>query len=335
MNGVTSGRAPDDLAFHLIEQSASSIAGRTDALFVAMLALCGLMAVVLCVLVLWFCVHYRKGSNADRTHPPSHAYGLEAAWTALPMLLFLGLFVWSAYDNVQAHKVPANALPVYVVAKQWMWKLQHGNGRREINELHVPVNQPVVLVMASQDVIHSFFVPAFRVKQDVVPGRYTRLWFTATRVGDYRIECSEYCGSEHSAMLGHVRVMEPAAYARWLASPVAAAGAADVAADTTPQQRGAALFRQYACASCHDAGSSVHAPPLGGLYGRTVRLADGRRVRADDNYLRESIVAPKSAVVAGQPDVMPSLRGQLDEAQLQDLVAYLRSLPATAQEAPR
>ena len=309
-----------DPAFTLLEQSASSIASRTDLLFVAMLGICGLMALVLALLVVWFSIRYRAGSVANRDHPPSHANGLEAAWTIAPMLLFIAVFAWAAHDYTLARRVPADALPVYVVAKQWMWRLQHGNGRQEINELHVPIDQPVVLVLASQDVIHSFFVPAFRLKQDVVPGRYTRLSFTANRLGEFRILCTEYCGSEHSAMLGRVIVMRPADYAAWLESGPTAH------ADVTPAQLGEALYRRLACASCHGADSSVHAPPLEGLYGRDVALEGGAHVRADDDYLRESIVAPKQRVVQGQAALMPSYAGQVSEEDLQNLVAYLRSL---------
>ncbi|HEY4067579.1 MAG TPA: cytochrome c oxidase subunit II [Burkholderiaceae bacterium] len=315
----TSGTAP---GFELLTRAASSIAGRTDALFLTMLAICGTMALALALLIVWFSVRYRDGAHADRSDPPSHANGLEAAWTIAPMLLFIGIFAWAAHDYIDERRVPAEALPVYVVAKQWMWRLQHGNGRQEINELHVPIDRPVVLVLASQDVIHSFFVPAFRLKQDVVPGRYTRLWFTATRLGDFRILCSEYCGTQHSGMLGHVIVMRDADYAQWLASGPAPHG------DPTPARLGEAVYRRLACASCHGADSSVHAPPLHGLYGRVVALDGGERVLADDEYLRESIVAPKRRTVAGQPALMPSYRGQVGEEDLQNLIAYLRSIGA-------
>ena len=316
----------EDKTFTLLAQSASTIASRTDLLFVAMLVICGVMALALALLIAWFCYRYREGAHADRSHPPSHANGLEAAWTIAPMLLFFGIFAWAAHDYALGRRVPSDALPVYVVAKQWMWRLQHGNGRQEINELHVPLNRPVVLILASQDVIHSFYVPAFRLKQDVVPGRYTRLWFTASKLGDYRILCSEFCGSQHSAMLGRVVVMRDAEYAKWLAS-----GPMPVS-DPTPAQLGEGLYRRLACASCHDARSSVHAPPLEGLYGRTVVLEGGAHVLADDDYLRESIVAPKAKIVAGQPALMPSYQGQVSEEDLQNLVAYLRSL-ASAKEA--
>ena len=215
---------------------------------------------------------------------------------------------------------PADALPVYVVGKQWMWKLQHRNGRREIDELHVPLGQPVRLVMTSQDVIHSFFVPAFRLKQDVVPGRYTSLWFTATRLGEFHLFCSEYCGTDHAAMLGRVVVMEPAAFARWLAAGPRVPGLA---------QQGFALFREHGCSGCHAAGSTVHAPSLDGLLGSHVHLQDGRTIVADENYVRDSILAPDKDIVAGFAPLMPSFAGQLSEEQIEALIAYLRSTGET------
>jgi cytochrome c oxidase subunit 2 len=206
---------------------------------------------------------------------------------------------------------------VTVVAKQWMWKLQHRNGRREINELHVPQGEAVVLTMTSEDAIHSFFAPAFRVKQDVVPGRYTRLWFKPTRAGTYPLFCSEYCGSAHSAMIGRIVVLPPAEFGRWLASGPATPGLAEY---------GFALFRQLGCSGCHDARSTVHAPLLDGLMGRTVHLEDGRTLVADEVYVRDSILEPAKDVVAGYAPVMPSFAGQVGEEDVQALIAYIASL---------
>ncbi len=309
-------------AFSLMAPVASSIAGGTDRIFWTLLGVTGAMGVLLAALVVGFAWRYRAGRlDVDRSRPPSEAGRLEVAWTVAPMLLFLALFAWAAHAYVVSQRVPADALPVHVVAKQWMWRLEHPTGRQEIDELHVPQGRPVVLVMASQDVIHSFYVPAFRLKQDVVPGRYTRLWFTATALGTWPILCTEYCGSQHSAMLGRVVVMRPDDYARWAES-----GPAPVPGSPTPAQLGAGVYARLACGSCHDAASSVHAPPLAGLYGRPVTLADGTRVVADDDYLRRSILAPRSQVVAGQPNAMPSYAGQVPEEDLLELVAYLRSL---------
>jgi len=273
------------------------------------------VAVALLVLVVVFSLKYRRGRRVDRT-PPREMKGIEIAWTVTPLLVFFGVFGWAARDYVTMADPPANALPVSVVARQWMWKLQHRNGRREINELHVPQGEPVVLTMTSQDVIHSFFVPAFRLKQDVVPGRYTRLWFTATQLGQFPLFCSEYCGSEHSQMTGRVVVMSPADYGRWLASGPA---------EPAMAQYGFALFRQLGCSGCHDARSTIHAPLLDGLYGRTVHLQDGRSVVADADYLRDSILVPAKDVVAGFAPVMPSFAGQVSAEDLDALIAYIQS----------
>jgi cytochrome c oxidase subunit 2 len=302
--------------FHLMQPAAATAATRVDALFGVMLLLCGAVALVVCVLVIAFAWRYRHNAPARRPRPRLRSPWLETAWTVAPLLVFLGLFAWSARDYLRLYAPPANALPVQVVAKQWMWKLQHRNGHREINELHVPLGQPVELTMASQDAIHSFYVPAFRIKQDVLPGRTTRLWFTATQLGEYRIFCAEYCGSQHSHMLGRVVVMRPQDYARWLASGTGQPGLA---------QQGFALYRRLGCSGCHEPGSTVHAPPLDGLAGRTVQLQDGRSVLADDAYLRDSILLPRRDVAAGYEPIMPSYAGQASEEDLLALVAYLHS----------
>ena len=300
----------------LLGPAASTLAHRTDALMLAMILLCGTVAAVLCLLVVVFAVRYRRGARVDRT-PPRELKGLEIAWAGVPLLIFLGLFGWAAHDFITLYQPPRDALPVTVVGKQWMWKVQHRDGRREINELHVPLGEPVVVTLASEDVIHSFYVPAFRLKQDVVPGRYTRLWFTATQLGEFPLFCSEFCGSQHSLMTGRVVVMSPADYARWLDGGPAQPPLA---------QYGFALFRQLGCSGCHDARSTVHAPLLDGLPGRVVHLQDGRSVVADDDYLRDAILRPGRDVVAGFEPVMPVYADQVSEQDLDALIAYLHSL---------
>jgi len=304
--------------FHWLDPAASQLAGRTDALMLTMVLLCGGVAAVLCVLVIVFSVRYRRGAKVDRTRP-RELKGIEVAWTVAPLLVFFAIFAWAARDFMTLYDPPAGALPITVVARQWMWKLQHRNGRREINELHVPLGEAVVATMTSEDVIHSFFIPAFRIKQDVLPGRYTRLWFTPTRLGEFPLFCSEYCGSEHSQMTGRVVVLSPADYGRWLASGPAQPSMA---------QYGFALFRQLGCSGCHDARSTIHAPSLDGVYGRVVHLQDGRTVVADANYLRDSILVPGKDVVAGFDPVMPSFAGQVSEEDVQALIAYLQSTGA-------
>lgn len=313
MNGDTDERL--SASFRLLAQSASTQAPGTDLLFTAMLVLCGVVAAGVCIAVVFFSVRYRQGARIERGNV-SRALGLELAWTLIPLALFVAIFTWAAHDFIGLYRVPPDAVPVYVVAKQWMWKLQHRNGRREINELHVPLGQPVHLVMTAQDAIHSFFVPAFRLKQDVVPGRYTGLWFTATQLGEFRLFCAEYCGTEHSQMIGRIVVLPPAEYARWLGE---GAGQPSLA------QYGFARFRALGCTGCHGAGSTVHAPALEGLLGRTVHLEDGRSLVADENYVRDAILLPRKDVVAGFAPVMPSFAGQVSEEDIQALIAYLRS----------
>ncbi|HJV83892.1 MAG TPA: cytochrome c oxidase subunit II [Noviherbaspirillum sp.] len=306
MNGV----------FHLFPPSASTAAGRFDTLFLALFLLISFVAIAVTFLIVYFSVRYRRNSRADRTAAPARGRRLEIAWTVIPLLLFLAIFAWAAYDYTRLYRVPENAMPVFVVAKQWMWKLEHVNGRREIDELHVPLGQPVRLVMTSQDVIHSFFVPAFRIKQDVVPGRYTTIWFTATQAGEFHLFCAEYCGTDHAAMRGRIVVMQPNEFAAWLQSGNAQAGMA---------AHGFELYRRYGCSGCHEPQSSVHAPDLHGLLGRTVHLQDGRTIVADETYIHDSVLLPKKDVVAGFDPIMPSFAGQISEEDLLAIIEFIRS----------
>jgi cytochrome c oxidase subunit 2 len=308
--------------FPLHPDRASSLALHVDILLYAWLALAGVVTVAVLFLIVWFAVKYRHGSGANRALPPDAAlrrrnHRIEAAWIVTPLLLFMVMFGWAAVLYYAHAAAPANATEIYVVGKQWMWKLEHVGGQREIDELHVPVGRPVKLIMTSQDVIHSFFMPVFRIKQDVLPGRYTMLWFTATRPGDYHLFCSQYCGTEHAQMIGHVVVMEPAAFERWLESGNASQSMA---------QEGAARFRQYGCSGCHGPSASVHAPKLEGLFGRRVQLADGTSTIADERYIHDSVMLPRKDVVAGYEPIMPSFQGQIAEDDLLDIVEYIKSL---------
>lgn len=294
---------------------ASSIAGRVDLLFDVMLALSTLVVVGVVTAITWFCIKFRCGSKADRSNRHKRSLGVELTWLLIPLLLFIGMFAWGARLWVDLRTPPADATPVYVVAKQWMWKVEHPGGQREINTLHVPLGRPIRLVMTSQDVIHSFYVPAFRVKQDVLPGRYTQLWFSADRLGSWHLFCAEYCGTDHSKMGGSVVVMKPADYARWL----------DAHAGEGLAQRGEKLFHQYGCSGCHGAHASVHAPDLDGLYGSMVPLSDGSVVRADNRYIHDSIMLPRKQVAAGYAPVMPSFEGRISEDDVLALVAWLKS----------
>jgi len=295
---------------------ASDIASRADALFFALLAVTGAVALAIFAVIAAFAWRYRRGAKARREQPPTGWLPVEIAWTATPLAIFLGIFAWGATLYGSLYDDAGGAMPVYVVGKQWMWKLQHANGKREVGELHLPLGQPVRLVLTTEDVIHSFYVPAFRIKQDAVPGRYTAVSFTPTELGSFALRCAEYCGTQHSGMLGTVVVMHPADFERWLSQGVDGG---------TMAARGFELFRRFGCSGCHSPRSTVHAPELTGIYGRTVHLADGRSVVAGDAYLRDSILLPDRDVVAGFESRMPSFQGQVSEEQILDLLAYLKS----------
>lgn len=306
---------------HLIRaifpRSASNLAPNVDHIFFALLALCGTVALLICLAILFFCIRYRRGSSADRSPPKWRQRPFELTWTILPFCIFLGLFFWAAKVFFAMSRPPANATEIYVVGKQWMWKIQHPDGRREINELHIPVGQPVKLIMTSQDVIHDFFVPEFRTKQDVVPGRYTTEWFTPTKPGTYHIFCSQYCGTNHSRMVGSVYVMEPAEHARWLSRQ---------AAPDSLVATGERAFRNRGCSGCHAPNAAMRAPLLDGIYGKRVPLSDSTLVTADEQYLRDSILLPNKQISAGYEPIMPTFQGQISEEELNALVAYLKSL---------
>lgn len=305
-------------------QTASEQAARIDLLFAGLLVVSGAILLLVAGLLLVFSIRYRRGSTAKRGDLPEFLRrDVELGWTAGTLFLALFLFWWAGATQLRASDAPPNALEVHVLAKQWMWKTRHPGGAREINALHVPRGEAVRLVMTSQDVIHSFFVPAFRIKQDVVPGRFTEMWFRATKPGTYHLFCAEFCGTDHAVMGGAVTVMEPEDYASWAAAQ--------------PQEQdlpgeGAALFTALGCSGCHAPSSRVHAPNLAGVHGRMVNLAGGRTIRADAAYLRDSILQPRRDVVAGYEPIMPSFEGLVDEGDLQALVAYLQSLRA---ETPR
>lgn len=243
---------------------------------------------------------------------------LETAWIVVPLILALSMFAWGAALYVDFRRPPLDTLDIYVVAKQWMWRIQQPTGLREINELHVPVGRSVKLILASEDVVHDFSVPAFRVKMDVVPGRYNTMWFKPTKPGRYHFYCSQYCGTNHAFMVGWVTVMEPADYAAWLS------GSSESVEN--PVVAGEKLFAEKACITCHLADGRGRAPSLNGLYSAKVQLADGAVVAADDEYIRESILEPKAKIVAGYQPLMPTFQGQLTEEQILDLTAYIRSL---------
>jgi cytochrome c oxidase subunit 2 len=291
--------------------------GDVDLLFTGLLLASSLVLGLLFFLLALFCVRYRAGNPVDRGDRVAKSWHWEVAWTAASLFAFLGLFVWGASLFIDIYRAHADELSIFVVAKQWMWKVQHSGGQAEINALHIPVHRPVRLIMASQDVIHSFFIPALRLKHDVVPGRYQDLEIEVDKPGHYHLFCAEYCGTEHSGMTGEIVAMQAADYAAWLSQQ---------APSSSMAQQGGALFRELGCSGCHGLGSKVHAPPLDGLYGRPVPLSDGTFVTADDKYLRDSILLPRSQIVAGYDPAMPSFEGKVSEDQLLQLVVYIKSL---------
>ena len=295
----------------------SPYGGDVDLLFAGLLLASALVLGLLFFLLIVFCVRYRAGNQVERGHRTEKSWHWEVGWTSASLVIFLLLFVWGASVYLEIYRTPQGELSVFVVAKQWMWKVQHTGGQSEINSLHMPVNRPVRLVMASQDVIHSFFIPALRLKHDVVPGRYQSLEIEAVTAGHYHLFCAEYCGTDHSGMIGEIVAMEPADYAKWLN---------DQGSTNSLAREGGALFRELGCSGCHAANSRVHAPLLDGLYGKPVPLADGTTVTADDKYIRDSILLPRSQIAAGYQPVMPSFQGKVSEDQLLRLVAYIKSL---------
>jgi cytochrome c oxidase subunit 2 len=309
-------------SLNLLPDSASSMASRVDMLFFSLLGLSVLVILGVVVTATVFSFRYRRGSRANRiklsvSESSKTQSRIELTWISITLALFLITFFWGAKLYSRLLTPPANAIEINLVAKQWVWTLQHPEGKREINELHVPRGVPVKLVMTSEDVIHSFYVPAFRIKQDVLPGRYLRTWFTATQTGKFRFLCAEYCGTNHSKMGGEVVVMEPESYKKWLHSGPAKGNLAE---------QGRKKFQQFGCSACHDPGSGVHAPRLKGLYGRRVLLQGGTSIIANDSYIRESILKPRKQIVRGYAPIMPSFDGQVSEEDIMQIIAYIKSL---------
>ncbi len=299
---------------------ASTLAPRVNALFYALCGVSAFLVLVLVVLNVTLLIRYRRGSSAKRGPLPFNSLKVEAGWISATLVIFLGFFFWGAWVYLDQERPPKGAYEINVIGRQWMWDIRHPNGRREFDELHVPVNTPIRLLLSSEDVIHSFFVPAFRVKQDAVPGKIVSAWFEATRPGTYHLFCTQYCGTEHANMTGRVVVMEPDAYAQWLA------GGNQVA---NLPIRGRELFIRHGCAGCHAPNSQVHAPLLEGVYGQLQPIEHQQFIRADDAYLRDSILQPSKHIVAGYANLMPSFEGAITESDLLDIIAYLKSLGAT------
>jgi cytochrome c oxidase subunit 2 len=301
---------------------ASRHAGQVDLLFGSFTVLVALLAAPVFILSAIYMLRFRYGRRADRSKAERGNVWIETSWSVIPFLLAMLFYVWSTRMYLDQQSPPDAAITIDVVAKQWMWKFQHPGGQAEINELHVPLGKPIRLTMTSQDVIHSLYLPAMRIKQDVLPGRYTQEWFTADKTGVFALRCAEYCGTDHSQMGGRLVVQTPAAFARWQAR---------AGADDSLAQRGKELFDRLGCAGCHGSNAQgsagpIRAPSLVGLYGRPVPLADGSIVRAGDQYIHDSIVLPNKQVAAGYEPRMPPFGNVLDEEQVAQLEAYVRSL---------
>ncbi len=305
-------------------EQASEFAKPYDDLFWATTGLTVFFTLVVVAMLTVFCIRYRHGRKADRSNQLTSHMMLEATWTVVPFVLGVFMFFWAAKLFVDQRVPPKDAMELYVIGKQWMWHIQHPNGVRENQQMHVPTGKPIKLIMISQDVIHSFFIPAFRIKQDVIPGRYTVQWFTATKPGKYAIFCAEYCGAKHSEMGGYVYVLSPAEYRAWLAT----GGEKVVAAKQTPVEIGKELWDRYRCQTCHVETDTVYGPSVHGLVGKTRKFTDGSSAVADREYIREAILDPYKRLNEGYGKTMPEYKGELNEEQVLALYEYIRSLGA-------
>ena len=303
----------------LLPPSASSVAAEMDLLYLFITAVSAFFVVLVAALVVIFAIKYRR-RHPDEVGADIHgSLALELTWTFIPFVLSMVMFVWGADLFFRLSRPPADAMEIFVVGKQWMWKVQHPDGMREINEMHVPIGRNIRVTLASEDVIHDYSIPAFRVKMDVVPGKLTTMWFHATKPGTYHLFCAEYCGTKHSGMIGSVTAMLPQDYEAWLSGGRSSG---------TPAQNGERLFTDLACITCHKQDATGRGPSLHGVFGSQVTLANGATVTADENYLRESIMNSQAKVVAGYqtPSIMPPFQGQISEESLLQLIAYIKTL---------
>jgi len=305
-------------------EAASSIAEGVDHLYFVLTFITLFFTVAIFSAIFFFMVKYRRRAENEIPLDTGEHLGLELTWTIIPTLICVGLFLWASSLYFENSRPPSAATEIFVVGKQWMWHIQHPEGVREINELHVPVGVPVELTMTSEDVIHDFYIPAFRVKKDVVPGRYTSLWFQATKIGTYHLFCAQYCGADHAEMLGWVYVMSPANYESWLSAG---------APSQSMQQMGERVFNKLACSSCHQSDGAGRGPSLAGVYGQEVELKSGEKRLVDEAFIRQAIVDPNSVVLRNYPPIMPTFRGQINEEQVLQLIAYVESLAAEERNA--
>jgi len=299
--------------FQIFPEQSSAHAAQVDALFFFILAVSAFFSILIAGTLVYFSIKYRRKSPGEFAVITDSPVWVEVVWTLIPLALAMVMFAWGSRLYFSAYRPPSDAMDIQVIGKQWMWQMQHPQGRREINELHVPLGRSIRLVMISQDVIHDFYIPTFRIKQDVLPGRYTYEWFQSSRLGEFHLFCAQYCGTQHAMMTGRVIVMEPAQYDAWLSGS---------GSEETMAQSGERLYRQFGCNACH----GVKAPTLAGLFGSRVQFASGDSGIADESYLREHILTPSVRTVAGYPSIMPTYKGQMTEDQLAQIVAYIKSL---------
>jgi len=307
--------------FPLFPPSASTVSGEMDALYLFIVAVCAFFTVLVAALVVIFTLKFRRKHPDDVGEDIHGSLALELTWTFIPFVLSMVMFGWGAKVYFDLARPPRDAMDIFVVGKQWMWKVQHPEGVREINEMHVPIGRPVRITLASEDVLHDYSIPAFRVKMDAVPGKLTTMWFEATTPGTYHIFCAEYCGTKHSGMVGQVIAMLPQDYEAWLAGGRSTG---------TAVENGERLFTNLSCNTCHKTDSTGRGPSLLGVFGNTVTLTDGRRVVADENYLRESIMNSQAKVVLGYQPIMPAFQGMVSEENLLQLIAYIKTLKPAA-----
>jgi cytochrome c oxidase subunit II len=300
----------------LFPAEASTIAPYMDALYFFLLLLTVIGLLLVGGLILGFSLRYRRSRNPVATQVEGSTL-MEATWTIIPLALFLVCFVWGALLYFRIYNPPANSMNIYIVGKQWMWKAEHPGGQHEINSLHVPIGRPIQLTMISQDVFHSFSIPDFRVKREVIPGRYTTVWFNATDVGTYHLYCTQYCGTQHSGMIGEVTAMTPADYEKWAQQSTSGMSLA---------QNGERLYASMGCNACHNGTAAARGPNLAGVYGSKLTLTNGSEVLVNEAYLRDAILNPSQHVTAGFAPIMPTYQGQISEDGLIDLVEYIKTL---------
>jgi cytochrome c oxidase subunit 2 len=305
----------------LLPEQASTFAWDVDALYFFIFAVCAFFALAVAVSVIYFGLRYRRAHDGEIGARIEGNLPLELLWSIIPTMIAMVMFGWGASSYYHMRTPPAEALNIYAVGKQWMWKFQHLEGQREINELHIPLGRPVKVTITSEDTLHSLYFPAFRTKMDAIPGRYTQLWFEASKVGTYHIFCAEYCGTKHSGMIGWVQVMEPADYQAWLSGGTA---------EGTLAERGERLFSELACNTCHLDSGKGRGPSLQNIFGKPVELADGTTHMVDEGYLRESIINSQARIVKGYQPLMPAFQGLVSEDNLVALVEYVKSLSPTA-----